>query len=77
MSSYRNLLSPLRIGPKEVRNRVLVSAHVPGLAVDGVPGPAYAAYQQRKAAGGAGLQITGAQPVHPSSGRNGKAIAKA
>ena len=75
MGRYDRLLSPLKIGAKTVRNRVLLTAHVPGLAVDGVPGEAYAAYHRRKAAGGAGLQITGAQPVHPSSGRNGKAIA--
>ncbi|WP_137701664.1 oxidoreductase [Marimonas lutisalis] len=73
--SFDHLLSPLTIGPKTVRNRVLVTAHVPGLAENGVPGPAYAAYHRAKAAGGAGLQITGATPVHPSSGRAGKAIA--
>ena len=71
---FDHLLSPLQVGPKTIRNRVLVTAHVPGLAEDGIPGKAYAAYQQAKAAGGAGLQITGATPVHQSSGRNGKAI---
>jgi 2,4-dienoyl-CoA reductase-like NADH-dependent reductase (Old Yellow Enzyme family)/thioredoxin reductase len=64
----------LKIGPKTARNRVLLTAHVPGLAENGVPGAAYVAYHRAKAAGGAGMQITGATPVHPSSGRNAKAI---
>ena len=65
--AFQHLLSPLRIGPKEVRNRVLVTAHVPGLAVEGVPGAHYAAYHRARAQGGAGMQITGATPVHISS----------
>ncbi len=64
---FPRLLSPLRIGPKQVRNRVLVTAHVPGLAESGVPGEAYAAYHRARARGGVGLQITGATPVHGSS----------
>lgn len=72
---FPNLLSPLKVGPKTLRNRVLITAHVPGLAENGVPGAAYAAYHRARARGGAGLQITGATPVHPSSGRGGTAIA--
>jgi len=37
MISFKQLLSPLQIGPMEVRNRVLISAHVPGLAKDNKP----------------------------------------
>jgi 2,4-dienoyl-CoA reductase-like NADH-dependent reductase (Old Yellow Enzyme family)/thioredoxin reductase len=66
-ADFPNLLSPLRIGPKTVRNRVLVTAHVPGLAVKGVPREDYAEYHRTRAAGGAGLQITGATPVHVTS----------
>jgi 2,4-dienoyl-CoA reductase-like NADH-dependent reductase (Old Yellow Enzyme family) len=63
---FPNLLSPLRIGPTTVRNRVLVSAHQPGLADDGVPGDRYVAYHRVLAAGGPGLQMTGATAVHPT-----------
>jgi 2,4-dienoyl-CoA reductase-like NADH-dependent reductase (Old Yellow Enzyme family) len=63
---FLNLLSPLRIGPTTVRNRVLVSAHQPGLADDGVPGDRYVSYHRVLAAGGPGLQITGATAVHPT-----------
>lgn len=67
MTDFPHLLSPLQVGPKQLRNRVLVTAHVPGLADDGVPSEAYAAYHRARAAGGAGLQVTGATPVHASS----------
>jgi 2,4-dienoyl-CoA reductase-like NADH-dependent reductase (Old Yellow Enzyme family)/thioredoxin reductase len=49
-----------------LRNRVLISAHVPRLAVDNLPGAAYIAYHRVRARGGAGLQITGATAVHPT-----------
>lgn len=58
------LLSPTRIGPIEVRNRVVSTAH--GAFLDfyrpGEPGERYIAYQERRAAGGAGLIIL--QPIH-------------
>jgi mycofactocin system FadH/OYE family oxidoreductase 2 len=63
-----HLLSPLRVGPLELRNRVFVSAHQPGLAEAGVPGERYIAYQRARARGGAALQITGATTVHPTGG---------
>ena len=66
-TAFPHLLSPLRVGPKRLRNRVLVTSHVPGLAEAGVPGEHYAAYLRARAKGGAGLQITGATPVHASS----------
>src|SRR5215510_258914 len=66
--SYANLLSPLKIGPRTVRNRVLVTAHVPGLADQGIPGDRYIAYHRARARGGVGLQLTGATPVHRTSG---------
>jgi 2,4-dienoyl-CoA reductase-like NADH-dependent reductase (Old Yellow Enzyme family) len=64
---YPHLLSPLTVGPKILRNRVLVTAHVPGLAEGGVPGERYVAYHRARARGGVGLQLTGATPVHRTS----------
>ena len=62
-TAFPTLLSPVRIGPVEVRNRVVVTAHGasdafrhPGLSADG-----YIEYLRRRAAGGAGLIIC--QPV--------------
>jgi len=64
--AFPHLLSPLRVGPKTLRNRVLVTGHVDRLAENSLPTPAQAAYQAARARGGAGLQITGAQAIHPS-----------
>jgi dimethylglycine catabolism A len=64
-------LSPLEVGPVTLRNRVMVSAHQPGLAENGVPGDRYVAYQRTLAAGGPGLQITGATAVHPTGTYHG------
>ena len=66
LNSYDHLLSPLDIGPIQVRNRVLVSAHVPGFAEDNKPGEQYVAYHRNYAKNGVGLQITGGTPVHES-----------
>ncbi len=67
-TAFPHLLSPLRIGPKTVHNRVLVTAHVPGLAENHLPSDRWVAYHRARARGGAGLQLTGATPVHRSGG---------
>ena len=66
MTQFPNLLSPLKIGKCEVRNRILVSAHVPGFAENYLPGDKYIAYHRTYARSGVGLQITGGTPVHES-----------
>jgi 2,4-dienoyl-CoA reductase-like NADH-dependent reductase (Old Yellow Enzyme family) len=66
VSHFPHLLSPLKIGRTEVRNRILVSAHVPGFAEDNKPGEKYIAYHRSYARSGVGLQITGGTPVHES-----------
>lgn len=58
------LLSPIKVGPIEIRNRVLVTAHVPGLEKNGLVSDVYIAYQRTRARGGAGLQISGSTAVH-------------
>ena len=68
---FSRLLSPIEVGPATLRNRVLVSAHQPGLAEDGAPGKRYVAYQRTLAAGGPALQITGATAVHPTGTYHG------
>ena len=50
--NFDHLLSPIQIGPRRVRNRMLITGHVPGLAEHGAPGPREIAYQRARAAGG-------------------------
>ncbi|MDG2299538.1 MAG: FAD-dependent oxidoreductase [Planktomarina sp.] len=63
---YKHLLSPVDIGPFTLRNRVLVTGHVPGLEAGGHVNNDYIAYQRAKAGGGAALQISGSTAVHRS-----------
>ncbi len=66
-SDFSHFLSPLRVGPKILRNRLLVTAPVPRIADGDVPGDRYVAYHRAKARGGVAMQITGATPVHRTS----------
>ena len=65
---FPHLLSPIRIGPKRLRCRVLVTAHEIRLGDGRVPGARYAAYHRARARGGAGLQITGCTAIHHTGG---------
>ncbi|HTL23145.1 MAG TPA: mycofactocin system FadH/OYE family oxidoreductase 2, partial [Mycobacteriales bacterium] len=64
MSRYQHLLSPLRIGPLTVQNRVVFSAHLTNYAHEGLPTEQHAAYYAARAAGGAGLIITEEHSTH-------------
>ena len=65
---FPHLLSPIQIGPRRLRCRVLVTAHEIRLGDGHIPGPRYAAYHRARARGGAGLQITGCTAVHHTGG---------
>ncbi len=62
--TYRHLLSPLRIGPLTVENRIVFSAHLTNYAKNGKPTEQHAAYYAARAAGGAGLIITEEHSTH-------------
>ena len=55
----KHLLSPLTIKSMALKNRVVSTAHAPGYAEGGLPGPRYRAYQEAKAKGGCGLVMFG------------------
>ncbi len=63
------LLTPIELGPIEVKNRVVSTAHAAFLEFFNPisDGERYIAYQERRAEGGAGLIIFTAMHVHPSS----------
>ncbi|MEM1276586.1 MAG: FAD-dependent oxidoreductase [Pseudomonadota bacterium] len=69
---FPHLLSPIQVGPIELRNRVLMTAHVPGVEEGGMTGPDFIAYHRARAAGGAGLQLSGSAAVHKTGGVGGK-----
>ncbi|PTR31383.1 2,4-dienoyl-CoA reductase (NADPH2) [Rhodococcus sp. OK519] len=63
---YPRLSSPLRVGGRTLRNRVVFTAHLTNYAHAGLPTGQHAAYYAARAAGGAGMIITEEQCVHPS-----------
>lgn len=62
-ASFPTLFSPIRIGPVEVRNRVVITAHGTSEAFrhPGLSPASYIEYLRRRAAGGAGLIVC--QPI--------------
>lgn len=64
--SYPTLLSPLTLGSRTLRNRVVFTAHLTNAAVDGLPTDQHSAYYAARARGGAGLIVTEEHCVHPS-----------
>jgi 2,4-dienoyl-CoA reductase-like NADH-dependent reductase (Old Yellow Enzyme family)/thioredoxin reductase len=66
-SQFTHLLSPIRIGPIEIRNRLVSSAHGTSFAHDYAPTLQHVAYHSARAQGGIGLIIMEGARVHPSS----------
>ncbi len=64
--AYRYLWTPLQLGPVEVRNRIVFSAHLTNYAAGGLPTEQHAAYYGARAAGGTGLIITEEHSTHPT-----------
>jgi 2,4-dienoyl-CoA reductase-like NADH-dependent reductase (Old Yellow Enzyme family) len=62
-AAFPTLFSPIRIGPAEVRNRIVITAHGTSEAFrhPGMSPASYIEYLRRRAAGGAGLIIC--QPI--------------
>jgi 2,4-dienoyl-CoA reductase-like NADH-dependent reductase (Old Yellow Enzyme family) len=67
--AYPLLLSPIRVGSLELRNRVVFTAHGAFLSFyrPGESPDRYVAYQERRARGGAGLIVLQPVQVHRSS----------
>lgn len=68
-NEFPHLLSPLKVGPGEFRNRIYSPPHAPGFAgADFLPGDQLIEYWVAKARGGTAAISTGVTPVHPSTG---------
>ena len=65
---FPHLFSPIRLGPREARNRIVSTPHTTGFGVGGFPRERWLAYEREKARGGAGtIMMFGSASVHPSS----------
>ena len=64
---FPRLFSPLRIGPTTIGNRIVSSGHDTVMAVDGKVSDQLIAYQEARAAGGAGLIVIQVAGIHPSA----------
>lgn len=62
----RHLLTPLTLGPVEIQNRIVSTAHQTTLISDHLPTDDFVAYHEARAAGGAGMIVLEAAAVHPS-----------
>jgi 2,4-dienoyl-CoA reductase-like NADH-dependent reductase (Old Yellow Enzyme family) len=62
--AYPTLLSPVRLGPATLRNRIVSTSHQTSLVHDGVPTEDFLAYQEARARGGAAAIFIEATAVH-------------
>jgi 2,4-dienoyl-CoA reductase-like NADH-dependent reductase (Old Yellow Enzyme family) len=62
-AGLRPLFQPLALRGRVIRNRIASTAHAPGYAEGGLPGPRYMAYHEAKARGGIGLTMFGGSSI--------------
>ncbi len=66
MATFDHLLAPLEIGPTTLPCRIASTSHQTTLVADHLPTEDFVAYQEARAAGGAGLIVMEAVAVAPS-----------
>ena len=62
-AGLRPLFQPLVLRGRVLKNRIASTAHAPGYAENGLPGPRYQAYHEAKARGGLGLTMFGGSSI--------------
>ncbi len=62
-----HLLSPVTIGPHEIRNRILSTGHMTCMISNGMPLESLGDYHEARAKGGCGLIVTESAAAHPTS----------
>ena len=62
-AGLRALFQPLTIRGRTLKNRIVSTAHAPGYAEGGMPGPRYQAYHEEKAKGGLALTMFGGSSI--------------
>lgn len=66
-NQFAYLFSPINLGPLEVRNRIVITAHLKNFTENCRPSERDLYYYAERARGGVGLIITEATAVHPNS----------
>ena len=66
MPELSRLLSPLAVGPVELPNRIVSTAHQTTLVHDHLPTDEFVAYHEARAAGGTGMIVLEATAIHES-----------
>jgi hypothetical protein len=62
-AGLRPLFRPMTLRGRVLKNRIASTAHAPGYAEGGMPGPRYIAYHEEKARGGIGLTMFGGSSI--------------
>lgn len=62
-AGLRPLFEPLTLRGRTLKNRIVSTAHAPGYAEGGMPGPRYQAYHEEKAKGGLALTMFGGSSI--------------
>src|SRR6187200_343282 len=70
-----HLLAPLQIGPVELANRIVSTAHQTTLVHEHLPTEDFVAYHEARARGGVGLIVLEATAVHESGLLTGHTLA--
>src|SRR5438128_1427350 len=74
MPAYPHLFRPIEIRGHELRNRIVQTGHVTGMAEANVPGEQLAAYYRERARGGVAMIISEASAIHPTAGHMSNTI---
>ncbi|MDX2221291.1 MAG: FAD-dependent oxidoreductase [Rhodospirillaceae bacterium] len=75
MTAHPRLFTPFAIGPVALKNRVVVPGHTTNFAAGNLPTERHARYHEARARGGAGLIVTEAIRIHPTSAGRAATIA--
>lgn len=62
-AGLKPLFQPLTLRGRTLKNRIVSTAHAPGYAENGLPGPRYQAYHEAKARGGLALTMFGGSSI--------------
>ncbi len=63
-SKFPHLFTPVKLGPLELKNRIVFGAHTVNMSHEGLPGDRHFGYYRERARGGAAMIVVEPAPVH-------------